>query len=116
VQAIHSKKGSDPFSRERRTLGFMVQMYCRDRHRSEEGICPSCRALLEYALARLSACPFGAAKPVCSKCAVHCYRPAEREMIREVMRHSGPRMVREHPWLAFCHALDGFRPVPRRAG
>ena len=32
-----------------------------------------------------------------------------REEVREVMRHSGPRMLRRHPLLAVAHLLDGRR-------
>ena len=56
-------------------------------------LCPECRELLDYALARLGRCPYGEAKPVCRHCPTHCYSPAMREGIRRVMRFSGPRMV-----------------------
>lgn len=100
-------------ARERRTVVAMVRMFCRDRHHSSDTLCPECRDLLGYAVARLVACPFGERKPACSKCTVHCYRPAERESMRTVMRHSGPWMVLEHPILAILHVMDGFRGVPR---
>jgi hypothetical protein len=34
--------------------------------------------------------------------------------MRAVMRHAGPRMIREHPLLAVAHLADGRRKVWRR--
>lgn len=96
--------------REARTLTAMVGVYCRGTHGSAHGqLCPSCQALLDYALARLDKCPFQSAKPTCAKCPIHCYRPEQREQIRAVMRYAGPRMLLHHPILAFMHLIDGFR-------
>lgn len=99
--------------RERGTLEAMIRIRCRDVHRpAAGGLCEDCRDLLRYAGERLEKCPFGEDKPTCARCPVHCYRPEMRERIREVMRHAGPRMPREHPWLALMHLLDGRRNVP----
>ena len=107
--------------RERRTIAAMVRIHCRDRHGTHDGICAECQALVEYAGKRLRVCPFHEDKPVCNKCPVHCYAPALRERVREVMRYAGPRMLYRHPWLAVLHLLDTLRPAPdhprkRRAG
>jgi hypothetical protein len=67
--------------------------------------------LSDYADARLARCPFGAEKPTCATCPIHCYRPTMRERMREVMRVSGPRMPVRHPILAIRHVLDGRRPA-----
>lgn len=100
-------------ARERRTLEAMIRLQCRDRHRPDaDGLCDACRDLLRYAESRLAKCPFGADKPTCARCPVHCYRPEMRERVREVMRYAGPRMPREHPWLALLHLLDGRRKAP----
>lgn len=100
-------------SRERKTLEAMIRLRCRNVHRPERGgLCGECRDLLRYAEGRLAKCPFGEEKPTCARCPVHCYRPEMRERIREVMRYAGPRMIREHPWLALMHMLDGFRKAP----
>jgi len=58
---------------------------------------------------RLDQCPFQEAKTTCVKCPVHCYKPAMRERIRVVMRYAGPRMLWQHPVLAFYHLFDGLR-------
>jgi hypothetical protein len=45
---------------------------------------------------------------------MHCYKPAMREKIKDVMRYSGPRMSYRHPLLALFHFFDGFRKAPIR--
>lgn len=93
-------------------MAAMIAMYCRDHHATEasdhgEGLCPECLELLSYARLRLGRCRYGIDKPTCANCETHCYKPAMRERIREVMRHSGPRMLRRHPVLAVAHLVDG---------
>lgn len=95
--------------REERTLEAMVALFCRGRHGQPRGLCAPCVQLLAYAKARLSRCPFGEGKTPCARCPVHCYRPSDRERMREVMRYAGPRMVFRHPVLAWLHFVDGFR-------
>jgi Nitrous oxide-stimulated promoter len=99
-------------AREWRTLTAMVQIYCRDHHRPAGGVCPECTRLLDYANVRLERCRFGAEKPTCAKCPVHCYQRDRREQARVVMRYAGPRMLWEHPVMSLRHWLDGFRPAP----
>ncbi|GAB4282794.1 MAG: hypothetical protein Kow0092_37770 [Deferrisomatales bacterium] len=98
--------------RERRTLEAMVRLYCRDHHGTQASGCGPCQELLAYARERLARCPFQERKTTCAKCPVHCYRPAMREQVREVMRYAGPRMLRRHPVLALLHLWDGRRPRP----
>lgn len=104
--------GTPRFDRESRTLAAMVGIYCRERHGHPDRPCPDCAGLLEYALARLQRCPFGAAKPTCAACTVHCYRGDYRTRIRDVMAFAGPRMLKEHPLLAIRHVVDGIRHRP----
>jgi len=88
--------------KERETLKKMISIYCWKKHGQERGkLCSECRELLEYALKRLSLCPFGEEKPTCKKCTVHCYSPEMREKIKKVMRFSGPRLLIYDPlsWL-----------------
>lgn len=84
---------SRTFVDERKRLKAMIGIYCRERHSSDGTLCVECAALLEYAEARLERCAFGEAKPKCSKCPIHCYSPAMRERIRDVMQVAGPRMM-----------------------
>lgn len=96
--------------REARTVSAMVRIYCRGHHEGQqEGLCEDCRALLDYANARLSGCHFQMEKPTCAKCPIHCYRPDRREQIRSVMRYAGPRMLLHHPVLALQHLRDSVR-------
>jgi len=88
---------------EKKTIAAMVRLYCRDHHDSREALCPSCAALQRYAHERLDRCPFGDDKPTCRECPIHCYRPAEKAAMQEVMRATGPRMLWRHPWLALVH-------------
>lgn len=95
--------------REKRTVTAMIDLYCADLHHAQDGLCPECRALQDYAMQRLDRCPFQEGKTTCAKCAVHCYNPQMREQIRVVMRYAGPRMLWKHPLLAVHHLIDGRR-------
>lgn len=99
-------------AREEKTAAAMIAMYCRDHHATAaaddgDGLCAGCAELLAYARRRLEKCRYGADKPTCANCETHCYVPALRERVREVMRYSGPRMLRRHPVLAVAHLMDG---------
>jgi hypothetical protein len=102
------KTDSPRIAREKKTIGAMVQIYCQAHHRTEGQLCPSCQELFDYALCRLDRCPFGAGKPACKACPIHCYQPAKRAAAKEVMRYAGPRMILRHPILAVLHQLDGL--------
>jgi Nitrous oxide-stimulated promoter len=86
----------------------MIRLFCYDQH-AQSPPCPDCRQLLDYARLRLERCRFGAQKPTCARCPVHCYQRVRREQIKAVMRYGGPRMLWRHPWLSLRHWLDGFR-------
>ena len=81
---------------EKRTVGHMIELWCRKNHGGQE-LCSECRELLDYSLARLDHCKFGEAKTKCHKWPVNFYRPDMRDKIRKVMRCSGPRMLFRHP-------------------
>ena len=102
--------------REGKTVESMIGIFCRDQHRTKGALCQECRELLEYARFRLRNCPFQENKTTCGNCPIHCYKPQMREKIREVMRYSGPRMIRHHPLLAIGHMVDGLKkkPGPRK--
>ena len=100
-------------ARERLTLLAMTAMYCSARHgdaaRDGAGLCPACAAALAYARQKAESCRYGAGKPVCSRCATHCYRPDMRESVRAIMRYAGPRMPLRHPILALLHGIHALR-------
>lgn len=109
-------KTSARIARERKTLEAMIRLSCRDRHGTKGGLCNACAGLLAYAAKRLDRCPFGAKKPACANCPIHCYRPDMREQVRAVMRHAGPRMIWRHPVLAACHLIDSRRKAQALSG
>jgi hypothetical protein len=98
--------------REWRTVAAMVVCYCGDKHGRRGELCAECRGLMDYAALRLDRCQFGAEKPTCVKCPVHCYQRDRREQMRAVMRYAGPRMLWLHPILCLRHWLDGLRETP----
>lgn len=92
--------------REKKTVAAMIGVYCRDHHDTAgKTLCADCSELLEYAEKRLDKCPFGENKGACSKCEIHCYKPDMRKYVTEVMRYSGPKMLKKHPLLAIDHLL-----------
>lgn len=101
-------------AREKRVISQMVALYCVGNHdaalRTEraccgEPVCPACKAVDAYAVLRTARCRQMHAKTSCEKCPYHCYRPQEREQIRQVMRYAGPRMLTKHPIAAIRHLL-----------
>jgi hypothetical protein len=103
-------------AREWKTVAAMLQIYCEDHHAGHDRLCPECQSLSGYVNLRLDRCRFGADKPTCANCPVHCYQKNRREQIKAVMRYAGPKMMFRHPWLSLCHLLDGwFRKATWRA-
>lgn len=99
--------------REQDTLVCMTQIYCEQHHHNHEGaaLCPGCARLMRYAERRLEKCPYGPDKPTCANCPIHCYKPAERQMTRDIMRFAGPKMAWRHPLRAINHLFDKLRRV-----
>lgn len=96
--------------REKRVIAQMTGIYCRKKHGSAKGmLCDDCRALLEYAHARLERCPHGEKKSSCRKCPVHCYTPKNRQRVRDVMRYVGPRMLLYSPLEAIRHLISEMK-------
>ena len=91
-----------------KVLAKFIRVYCESRHGGAADItpsseptetfgkgislCPSCRALLDYALLKRRNCPLDP-KPSCKNCRIHCYSKEYRAMIREIMAFSGRRMI-----------------------
>lgn len=99
-------------AREWRTMQVMVGIYCRGHgHCAGAGLCADCQGFLDYAERRLEKCPYGADKPTCARCPIHCYKPQPRELARNIMRYAGPRMMLRHPWLTLAHFMDKARRV-----
>jgi hypothetical protein len=93
-------------AKEHKTITAMIRIFCGAHHgTSNKCLCPECAGLLEYAKERLEKCPFGEDKGACSNCEIHCYKPDMRKQVTEVMRYSGPKMLKKHPLLAINHLL-----------
>lgn len=99
--------------REHGTLVCMTRLYCRHHHDDPvgAGLCPECARLMDYARRRLEKCPYGTDKPTCARCPIHCYKPAQREAVRGIMRFAGPRMTWRHPLRSLVHLFDKLRQV-----
>lgn len=94
---------------EHKTIETMIQMYCKNCHKTDDELCQDCSDLLKYAEERLKKCRFGENKPTCDTCTVHCYKPDMREKIRTVMRYAGPRMIYTHPIMGFRHLFKKMK-------
>ena len=93
-------------NREAKTVNIMISLFCKGHHHEPtSGLCAQCGALAAYALERLEKCRYGGKKTSCRKCPTHCYKQEYRDLIRKVMRYSGPRMLLRHPVLAIRHLL-----------
>ena len=111
-QTAEATFASKRMAREWKTMEAMIEIHCRDHHQSHGALCAECQVLLDYATLRLERCRFGAAKPTCARCPVHCYQRARREQVKAVMRYTGPRMLWMHPLMSLRHWWDGFRKAP----
>ena len=106
-----SEEVSKKRAQEFKVVRLMIQVYCKGKHKnplaitSAGNLCAECMALCEYVRARVEHCPFMETKTFCSMCRVHCYKSDMREKIRQVMRYSGPRMLKYHPILAMKHVV-----------
>lgn len=96
--------GQGRIAEEQQVIRQMIQLYCRKKE-GHTMLCDGCRELLEYATRRLEHCRYGATKPTCRKCPIHCYRPDMQARIQAVMRWAGPRMLFHHPIAAVKHLL-----------
>lgn len=96
--------------REKLVVRLMIAIYCRRNHKPQDGdLCDDCRSLLNYACQRLDNCPKGNDKSSCRKCEIHCYSPANRDKIRDVMKYVGPRMLFIHPWYVVQHLISELK-------
>jgi len=89
------------------TIKIMIGIYCYDLHDGKV-LCNQCQELLNYSLEKLKHCPLNNKRTTCGKCHIHCYRPDMKAKIREIMRYSGPRMLKRHPVLAIRHLIKGL--------
>ena len=91
--------------KEKDVVSKMITIYCRSKHKTNNGLCEECKILDTYAMQRLERCPFGEEKPTCGMCTIHCYKKDMREKIRIVMRFAGPRLFFIHPLATIKHMI-----------
>lgn len=91
--------------KEKLIVEAMIRLYCRRRLHTAGSMPPEYASLLGYACRRLDHCRFGNAKKACKRCPIHCYAPAQRALMRQVMRWCGPRMLLWHPMITLRHYL-----------
>ncbi|BBF43465.1 hypothetical protein lbkm_2153 [Lachnospiraceae bacterium KM106-2] len=92
---------------EAKIMATMVRIYCKGNHKTKEGLCEECEALLAYANKRTELCPFMEQKTFCANCKVHCYKPDMKQKVKDVMRYAGPRMLFVRPDLVVKHVYYG---------
>jgi len=102
--------------KDKKTLEFMISLYCEKKHKLGLENCPSCKDLYDYSIKRLENCRYGEEKTSCKKCKTHCYIPDKREKIREVMRFSGPRIMlyRPHQYIRYILNSNGSKAKSTR--
>ena len=108
-----------------RVVAGLAGIFCADNHRDRERVrldsdasalgvyrrrvprlCAECAEHVRYAEKRRAYCPQDP-KPFCAHCDTHCYKPAEAEWQRQMMRYAGPRSI----WHGYAipgikHALE----------
>jgi len=104
---------ADKKTKDIRVMRDFIAIFCRENHQMEKRdifpvedarlrqslgdeelvLCQDCSRLLNHGIAKLLLCPYDP-KPMCKKCATHCYAPGYREKMRQVMRFSGKYMIR----------------------
>ncbi|WP_267361916.1 nitrous oxide-stimulated promoter family protein [Gilliamella sp. B2772] len=102
-------------NQEKNTVKVMIYLYCHQKHHtSKNQLCDECNDLLQYAMQRLTMCRFGESKTTCELCLKHCYRKDYKQLIKEVMRYSGPRMMIYHPIMAIKHLNKNLKTILKR--
>ncbi len=108
LERLDGKKAKDL-----RVLSNFISIFCRENHQAadrdvfpikdarlrqvlgnrELTLCQECSQLFNHGMAKLLLCPYDP-KPMCKKCETHCYAPGYREKMRNVMRFSGPYLIK----------------------
>ena len=103
----------DKKTKDIRVMRDFIAIFCRENHQLEKRdvfpvadarlrqslgdeelvLCQDCSRLLNHGIAKRLLCPYDP-KPMCKKCATHCYAPGYREKMRQVMRFSGKYMIK----------------------
>lgn len=106
---------SGVIAEEATMIEAMIKSFCKQFHHTDgNDLCEDCARLLHYSKKRLACCPFQNEKSTCARCMIHCFRPKEREQIRQVMRTQGPKMLLSHPMMTFRHMIRGLKTPPEK--
>lgn len=92
--------------KEKEVVDLMIDIYYKKKIKKDISKRVEKEDLKKYCAYRLSLCPFKDKKPFCSNCKIHCYDKVHKELIKEVMRYSGPRMLLYHPIIAIKHVIE----------
>lgn len=97
--------------KEKETIRKMFGTYCQSKHNTASGkkLCPKCTALLATTMLKINRCPYGITKPICEKCDIPCFGPAQTKQFREIMSSAQTKMYFKHPIMALKHKLYGWR-------
>ena len=83
-----------------RILEKFIQVYCDTKHKDFEktivnnlDLCEECFETLNYSILRREFCSLNP-KPSCKNCDIHCYKPDQRQKIKNIMRYSGMHMIK----------------------
>ncbi len=81
-------------------LEQFIQIYCDTKHKKVDksdkdgsNLCPECHETMNYSRIQRELCPLDP-KPSCKNCDIHCYKPDQRQKIRDIMRHSGMYLIK----------------------
>ena len=108
-----SKRLDKKKEKDVKVLANFISIFCRENHRADAKdillikdtrlrqclgnkdlvLCQACSKLFSHGTAKLLLCPYDP-KPMCKKCQTHCYAPGYREKIRDVMKFSGPYLIK----------------------
>lgn len=92
--------------KEKEVVDLMIDIYYKKKIKKDISKRAEKEDLKKYCAYRLSLCPFKDKKTFCSNCKIHCYDKVHKELIKEVMRYSGPRMLLYHPIIAIKHVIE----------
>lgn len=93
--------------KESEVVNLMIDLYYKNKVNKDK--VEEKEDLKKYCEFRLSKCPFKDNKPFCSNCKIHCYDNIHQDLIKKVMRYSGPRMMIYHPIVGIKHINETMK-------
>jgi hypothetical protein len=101
--------GNKLLVREKKSVAYMVEIFCKEHHQTDGGLCAECAKTKRCIFVRLENCPFQEKKTACGRCDLQCYPPVLKEKVWTVLSYAGPKMALSHPILACYHLWDARR-------